>query len=104
MASRYNPIQNAFTAGELSPLLEGRDDLQQYHQGLRQAENALVMQNGGLTRRPGTRFVCEVADSTKRSRLIPFVPEAGDAYVLEFSEGVIRVFKDGAPVERDDCP
>ncbi len=50
---------------------------------------------GGLSNRGGTQFINEVKDSTKKTRLIPFQFSVLQAYVLEFGENYIRVYKDG---------
>lgn len=50
-------IQNNFVSGELSPALYGRHDLKQYFQGAASIENFIVRDTGGLTKRPGTRFI-----------------------------------------------
>lgn len=49
-----------FTAGELSPRLDGRIDLAKYQNGVTNLENFLVHPHGGVTRRPGTEFIAEV--------------------------------------------
>jgi hypothetical protein len=54
---RHRPIQTSFTAGELSPRLEGRVDLSQYNNGLHTLENFLILPHGGVTRRPGLKHV-----------------------------------------------
>lgn len=53
-------IQNNFVSGELSPLLRGRTDLQQYYQACETADNVVIVPQGGLRRRPGTALVDEV--------------------------------------------
>ena len=53
-------VQTNFTAGEISPRLNGRVDLAKYNSGARLIENAVVQTHGGLTRRPGTRFCVEL--------------------------------------------
>lgn len=58
--ARFNPSKPSFVAGELSPTLEGREDIQQYVQGFRQALNGVVLPQGGYTKRPGSVFVGEV--------------------------------------------
>ena len=49
-----------FTAGELSPRLDGRTDLSKYFNGVKTLENMVVHPHGAATRRPGTKFVHEV--------------------------------------------
>jgi len=60
--------QNSFVSGELSPLLKGRIDLDQYYQGLENAENVLIVPQGGLKRRAGTQHV-----DTAENILAPFI-------------------------------
>lgn len=67
-----------------------------YATGLRTCRNMMVMRHGGVTNRPGTKFVGEVKDSTKTVRLIPFVFNTDQAYVLEFGDLYIRIIQDGA--------
>jgi hypothetical protein len=50
-------LQSSFVSGELSPLLKGRVDLDQYYQGMETAENVLIVPQGGLKRRAGTQHV-----------------------------------------------
>ena len=53
-------IQNNFVSGELSPLLRGRTDLQQYYQACETAENVVIVPQGGMRRRPGMAYVADV--------------------------------------------
>lgn len=112
---RVWPIQNQFTAGELSPRLHGRTDLAQYYQGCKTLRNWLVMPQGGVTKRAGTRFVAEVKDHAHTPRLLPFVFGVEQAYVIEIghtgSDGYMRFFRDqgqiqsgGGPVEITSPP
>jgi hypothetical protein len=96
---RTRQIINAFNAGELSPLMDGRTDLAKYHNGAKTVENLICIKQGGVKRRPGTHFVAEVKDSTKETRLIPFIFSTGQGYILEFGETYIRFYKNGARIE-----
>jgi hypothetical protein len=87
-----------FTAGELSPRLDGRTDLTKYFNGCKTLRNFLVHPHGGATRRPGTEFISEVKDSTKNVRLVAFEFNVEQAYILEFGDQVMRVYKDGGIV------
>lgn len=97
--ARVRVIQNAFNAGEFSPLMEGRTDLQKYANCAKTIENFTVFKHGGITRRAGTRFINEVKDSSKRVRLIPFEFSTIQSYILEFGDLYIRIYRDGARVE-----
>ena len=50
-------LQASFTSGELSPLLKGRTDLNQYYAGLQTADNVVIVPQGGVKRRPGTEHI-----------------------------------------------
>lgn len=99
-------VQANFTAGELSPALHARTDFAKYQTGAKKMFNFYCLPHGGVQNRPGTYFVAEVKDSSKRHRLIPFQFSTQQAYVLEFGELTIRIIKDdglvldtGVPVE-----
>ena len=57
-----------------------------------------MQRHGGLANRPGTEWVCEVSSSAVPVRLIPFVFNEDQTYVLEFGTEYIRVIRDGALV------
>lgn len=90
--------QRSFAGGEISPALYGRVDTVKYATGLRRCRNFFVMRHGGIASRPGTTFVGEVSDSTKTVRLIPFVFNADQTYVLEFGSQYMRVIRNGQQV------
>lgn len=84
-----------FSGGEIAPSVQVRVDTIKYATALKQMRNAFTMRSGGATSRPGTKFVCEVKDSSKKIRLIPFVFNSSQTYVLEFGNLYMRVIKDG---------
>ena len=59
----------SFTAGELSPRMEGRTDFQKYYSSGTIVENFVVEPHGPITRRPGTYFVTEVTRYSYKKRL-----------------------------------
>ena len=87
-----------FTGGELSPRLDGRNDLQKYPTGCKTLENMIVFPHGSAARRSGTQFVAEVKDSTKETRLIPFEFSTTQTYILEFGNQYIRFYKDDGQI------
>ena len=99
--ARASHIQTNFTAGELSPRLDGRVDLQKYQNGARLLENMIVLPHGGITRRPGFRFVAETRDAAQKVRLIPFEFSAEQAYVLELGDRYMRFYRDRGRLEVD---
>lgn len=96
---KASPIQNSFNAGELSPQLKGRADLEKYKNGCETLENFIPQIFGPARKRPGTRFVRATKDSTKNSRLIPFEFSTTQSFALEFGDEVIRFFANGGVVE-----
>ena len=91
-------LQPTFAAGELSPSTSARTDIARYYTGLKLCRNFMVMPYGGVRNRPGTKLVCEVADSTKLNRLIPFQFNDAQTYILQFGDLNMRVIKDGGQV------
>lgn len=91
---RAAPGLNAFNAGELSPLLDGRVDFDKYQSGCKRLENFIPLVQGPAMRRGGTKYINEVADSDYRSWLLRFMFSATEAYILEFGQNVIRLYTD----------
>jgi hypothetical protein len=102
--AKINPILKSFNAGELSPRVEGRLDLDNFRNGLRVLENAVCVLQGPVTRRGAFRFVAEVKDSSKAVRLVPFEVGEDAAYALEMGETYFRFYKDGTRVESGGAP
>ncbi|MEO4014819.1 hypothetical protein [Pseudomonas rossensis] len=97
-------LQPTFAAGELSPSTSARTDIARYYTGLKLCRNFMVMPYGGVRNRPGTKFVCEVADSAKMNRLIPFQFNDEQTYILQFGDLNMRVIKDGGQVIAGGVP
>lgn len=97
-------IQPSFAAGELSPALYGRVDLQKYSVGLSKCRNAYVQQYGGVSNRPGTLYIEETKYADKKARLIPFQYSTEQTYVLEFGEYYIRFYRNGARIDSSGSP
>lgn len=97
-------IQPSFAAGELSPALYGRVDLQKYSVGLAMCRNAYVQRYGGVSNRPGTRFIGEAKYADKKARLIPFQYSTEQTYVLEFGDYYVRFYRGGARIDDGGAP
>jgi hypothetical protein len=91
-----------FTGGEVSPRLDGRNDLTKYSSSCKTLENFIIYPHGAAARRSGTTFVAEVASSANKTRLIPFEFSTTQTYMLEFSNLKIRVYKDNGSVLEGD--
>lgn len=84
--------QTNFNGGEWSPFVYGRINLEKYKTALQVCENYVPTAQGMLTRRPGTKYVAAVKDSTAKTRLQRFEFSTTQAYVLEFGNNYIRFF------------
>ncbi|ENV02411.1 MULTISPECIES: phage nozzle protein [Acinetobacter] len=82
-------IKNNFSAGELSPFLETRTDIQQYANGARELTNVIPLVEGGVKSRPGTFFRSLFAGAI---RLIPFVVNSERTYLVIFKAAQIVVY------------
>lgn len=92
-------IQRSFVGGELDPKLGARADLGKYLTGLSTCRNFVVHKHGGVSNRPGTKFVAEVKGSAANVTLIPFLFEAAaQSYIIEAGSGYFRFYYQGAPV------
>jgi hypothetical protein len=74
-------------------------DLAKYHTAAAAIENFIVRPEGGLIRRPGSRFAGHAKFASKLCRLVPFQFSTVQAYVLEFGDAYLRVWKDHGSVE-----
>lgn len=99
---RANLIKTNFTAGEISPRLMGRVDIARYANGAKIIENAVCVVQGGVVRRPGTRFAAAAKYGDRTARLIPYVFNRSQAYILEFGDGYLRIYQNGRQLVNDD--
>ena len=88
-----------FTAGELSPRLDGRNDLAKYSAGCATVENMVIYPHGAAARRPGTQFVASVKTPANKTRLIPFEFSTEQTYILEFGNEYIRFYRNNGQIE-----
>ena len=70
-------MQTSFASGELSPLLLGRTDLDQYYKGAQQCEGVVIVPQGGVKRRPGLEHITEVLNPLVRQTAVtPTMPNS----------------------------
>lgn len=92
-------IQRSFAAGELAPILHARADTAKYISGLRTCKNFLVRREGGVTTRPGFRFVAGCKDNDPGHRLMRYVSETdGFSVLIEIGQGYFRFFLNGGEI------
>ena len=97
--TRAQTTQSTFAAGEWSPLMLGRTDLPRYQQCCSELENALVLIQGGATRRWGTRYIAPARYPTKAVRLMPWRFSVAQSYVLELGDLYARFYTQVSRIE-----
>lgn len=102
--AKVSPIQTNFNRGEVTPLVYGRVDLEQYRAGVKLCRNMIPLVQGGLTGRPGTYFVEEVKVSAKKTRLIPFEFSTTQAYVIEVGDQYLRFYRNNGQIKLSGSP
>jgi hypothetical protein len=93
-----NLLVTALNAGELSPYMDARLDVEKYRSGCRTLENMIVLPYGGVYRRAGTEYLGEAKNASQRCRLIGFNFSATTRFVLEFGHEYVRVWGNNGPV------
>ncbi len=93
-------IQNSLSAGELSPSLYGRTDLEKYHSGCTTSRNFFSNYRGGIASRAGLAYVgmCKQQYPNPPPRDIPFQFSINQGYALEFGHLYMRIKANGAYV------
>lgn len=100
---RIYMLQPSFAAGEISPDVASRTDLDKYTSALLQAKNCFIRPYGSVYRRPGTLHVGTLGHHA--TKLVEFSVNANISYLLEFylcpdtNSICITVWKDGARVK-----
>lgn len=105
MSAPFRFSEAAFIGGVISPELWGRVDLDKWRYGLKSASNMFVHKTGGISSRPGTKFVGEYrvdASTSLEGKLLPFEYSADQSYLLvcgiNGTTPLLRVVKDHALV------
>ena len=98
MTTKIPLNQRSFAAGEVSQDLWGRTDLIKYQTGLAVGRNSFVRFQGGVSSRQGTQYVGvnPDLDDGLSPRVVPFIFNNEQAYVLEFDSRGIRIIQDGS--------
>jgi len=99
-----NLMVTALNAGELSPYMDARTDVEKYRTGCRRLENMIVLTYGGVYRRAGTEYLGEAKQADKQCRLIGFNFSVTTRFVLEFGDQYIRVWGNDGPVLSGGSP
>ena len=98
------PVIFGFGTGEVAETIYTRPDLAKYAQGAQQILNYHNLPQGGVTRRPGLRFVAQVKDATQRTVVRPFEFSRSQAYILELGDLYTRFYHQNARIESSGNP
>ena len=101
---RFYPLVSSFSTGVVTEKILGQVTLAKYQNACTVLDNYIVQQQGGVTRRPGTRLVALSKLANKRWRAIPFVFNINNVYMLEVGEGYIRFYRNRARIEVAGTP
>ncbi|MGE0745295.1 MAG: hypothetical protein AB7K86_08610 [Rhodospirillales bacterium] len=100
--SRSKPLQQSFAGGEVTPELAGLVASQAFQMGVAECRNFVTLPHGPAQYRPGFRFEQYAAGANHAPRLVPFVPDDANAYVLAFLDQAMFVHSVGGTVEGAD--
>ena len=87
--ARVQALQGSFVTGEISPRLQGNVLLESYKSSLATLLNYVVVPQGAVMRRPGTRYVTPTKNDGE-VRLISFNYGQGQSYVIEVGAAYFR--------------
>lgn len=102
MAQKVHHLQTDFTGGELNPMLYGRVNADRYGSGVKVMRNAWTRVSGGAESRAGLRYVNKAKNDTGIIRLVPWVYNRDQSYVLEITDGKMRFIQQGQLVTASD--
>ena len=81
---KFLPLQNNFSAGELSPRFNARSDMPGYQAGLQLVENFIPTTHGPIARRPGTKHISDVNGTT--GKLFHFPADSSKGFVVVITD------------------
>lgn len=89
--------QATFAGGELTPALHYRSDLAKWRTGAALMRNFISLIQGGASTRPGTQYIgAAKVTGAGPPRLIPFIFDADQSYVVEAGHLYMRFISDGS--------
>ena len=87
-----NLVQTNFTAGEISPKLLGRYDVERYKNAVAEMTGFIPQIQGGIKSTPTRRYLGDAKNASQACRLIRFVFSQNEANMLEFGHQYMRVW------------
>jgi len=99
MGNVHKVTQTDMSAGEFSPWLDTREDVEKRTKGMAEILNMICLKHGPLTKRGGSAYIAPIKNESAGGLLYPFEFSTEQAYVLEFGELYVRVYKDETQIE-----
>lgn len=93
--------QLAWNAGEIAQNRQGRIDIDKYRAGCHWMVNFIVGEGGEFEARPGTGFIAEASDHDDAPRLLDFVFNDIQSYIVEMGDEIARFFMSGGQITVD---
>lgn len=90
--------QHSFLAGEWSPKLYSRSDIQNYSEAVKTHTNRYTDALGPSVKRNGTVYIQDINDETRRPRAWEFTDDDGDNVVLEFGHNYVVAYENKVAV------
>jgi sugar lactone lactonase YvrE len=87
---------NNFNSGKWSPLLASRTDLDKRVAALKESVNFMSLPHGPIQTMPGSKYV-DYANATEK--LIPFIKDRVDNYMIKLTLGATAFYKDQAKLD-----
>lgn len=81
--SKFRFLLNSFRSGEFGPKLFGRTDTEQYREGSEEILNMVPAGPGGITRRPGSRYI---TSAITEPGIIPFIFSKTESFAILLSK------------------
>lgn len=100
--SHVTPLQSSFNGGELSPRLRDRIDLSVRQIGVEKMLGYLPLLQGAAEACPGTVHIAAARDDNVR--IIPYIFNATQSYVVELTDNKARFYTNGVRIEDDGAP
>ncbi len=102
--------QLGYVGGEFSPLMDARVDHPKYRVACRKLWNMIVLKQGAVTRRPGTRYIGTAKYASNfipdnlTTRLLKFQFSPTTSFMLEFGHLYIRFYSNQQQVVLSSAP
>lgn len=102
---RVHQLKTNFVAGEFDPQLLARSDIKHYYNAGERVRNAIVIPQGGVSIRPGSKYLWEVPEipagdggGQSNVRLIEFKFNTEQTYLIALHHKTITIFRNDAVV------